>query len=376
MITLEEDFLLKLSLIQSKSLTVNSLIRDFLEEQISYTPSLKLQELKKKLQVLTQKIPESLFKKNLSLIKKEPIQIISLNDSTYPNKLKHITPPPCILFTKGDIKLLNYPSIAIVGSRKCTNIGAYNAKKISQQLANLKLSIVSGLAKGIDSIAHEAALESSGKTIAVLGCGISQIYPKTNFKLFKAVEKNGLIISEYPPSTPPLSYNFPYRNRIISGLTHCTIVIEASMKSGSLLTAQYALNQGKEVFAMPGHANDINYKGCNSLLKDGANWLEDIENIIDFLKEKLKMELDFTSANNTLSSDLLTDNMNKTRNSPHKDNSFIKTVLSTIEPTPQRLDSILAKLHNYPQQQIVSALTKLEVMGEIKKEFQGYSLTI
>ena len=209
---------------------------------------------------------ESLF----STINKNAIDITTIYDEIYPERLKYIHDYPMVLYKKGKIKEEDQLSIGIVGSRKATSYGKWACEKFTKELVKMGVTIVSGLALGIDAIAHNIALEENGRTIAVLGNGIDTVYPKKNLSLYNEIEKAGVIISEFPLGTPPLSYNFPLRNRIISGLSLGIIIIEAKEKSGSLITATHALEQGKEVFALPGNINSIFSQGTNKLIKDGA----------------------------------------------------------------------------------------------------------
>ena len=186
-----------------------------------------------------------------------------------------------MLYSKGNLKNINNESVAIVGSRMASIYGKKNAYYFSYELAKRNVNIVSGLAKGIDSYSHIGALKAKGKTIAVIGCGIDKIYPKENEKLYHEILKNdGLIISEYIVGTRPEKTNFPRRNRIISGISDAIIVVEAGAKSGSLITANHAINQGKEVWAIPGNINLANSVGTNELIKDGANVLTKLGDII------------------------------------------------------------------------------------------------
>ena len=189
------------------------------------------------------------------------------------------------MYIKGEILEEDSLSLAIVGSRKATAYGKWACEKFSRELVDLGVTIVSGLAAGIDTVAHKTAVNNGGRTIGVLGNGIDIVYPKKNISLFEKIVENGAVISEFPLGTPPLPYNFPQRNRIISGLSMGVIVIEAQEKSGSLITAHHALEQGKEVFALPGNINSIYSGGTNKLIKDGAIPLLDIEAIIDEVHE-------------------------------------------------------------------------------------------
>lgn len=215
------------------------------------------------------------------LMLKNDIKIITILDTNYPEKLKQIYDPPVVLYYRGKLRLSEF-SIAIVGSRKTTNYGACTAKKLSYELAMRGVQIVSGLARGIDSIAHEGCLDAGGKTAAVLGCGLDYIYPPENSRLYENIlNSGGLILSEYPPGTPPLQYNFPARNRIISGISSGVLIVEAAGKSGSLITAGYALEQGREVFAVPGNIDCSYSKGTNQLIRDGAKIVLGVEDILE-----------------------------------------------------------------------------------------------
>lgn len=210
------------------------------------------------------------------------MQIINIQDGNYPRMLREIYDPPKSLYIAGNINILNKPSIAIVGCRKPSEYGKKAAKYFAYNLAKQGINIISGLAIGIDSCAHLGALEAKGKTIAVVGNGLDTVYPKQNENLAKQIIKQGgAIISEYPLGTKPEKNHFPARNRIISGLSNGVIVVEAKEESGSLITADFAIEQGREVFAVPGNINSINSVGTNQLIQDGAI---PICNYIDVLK--------------------------------------------------------------------------------------------
>ena len=199
------------------------------------------------------------------------IKEISILDENYPELLKQIYDPPKCLYVMGNLEILNTPSIAIVGCREASEYGKKAATYFSYNLAKQGITIVSGLAKGIDSYSHIGALQAKGKTIAIIGSGLDIIYPKENEQLAKKIiEQGGAIISEYPLGTRPTQDHFPARNRIISGLSKAVLVVEAKEKSGSLITADFAMEQGKEVYAVPGNINSINSVGTNNLIKDGA----------------------------------------------------------------------------------------------------------
>lgn len=198
------------------------------------------------------------------------IRFLSIKDSRYPEKLKNISAPPFALFFKGNDEMLRAPAAAIVGSRMCTYYGRNMAYEFARGLAEHGVNVVSGLARGIDGYAGLGAVEGGGSSYAVLGCGVDICYPKENIELYQRIQERGGIFSEYLPGTPPLPRNFPARNRIISGLSEVVLVVEAKEKSGSLITADMALEQGKDVYAVPGRLSDTLSRGCNRLIKQGA----------------------------------------------------------------------------------------------------------
>lgn len=204
-------------------------------------------------------------------MKRNEIKQIDFYDEDYPTNLKKIYDPPITLFYKGDIKLANSNCISVVGSRNATKYGLDMSYKVGKELAESNFTVVSGMARGIDTKAHEGALEyKKGKTIAVVGCGLDRVYPPENSKLFKEISEKGLILSEYVVGTKVEAGNFPARNRIISGLSNNLIVVEATPKSGALITVDFALEQGKTVYAVPGNVNSYASGGTNELIKNGA----------------------------------------------------------------------------------------------------------
>ncbi len=213
------------------------------------------------------------------------IKSIQKNDTDYPALLRELHESPQKLYYKGDLNTLKKTCISVVGTRKYTDYGEFMTNKIIEELAVLDIAIVSGLAKGIDAIAHKAALENNIPTIAVLGNGLKNIYPIENLGLAQKIIQNGLLLSEYEPEAVPLKYNFPQRNRIVSGLSIATIVVEAPEKSGALITARLALEQGREIFVVPGDADRKNSKGIIQLIQSsGAYPITSGEDVIEVLK--------------------------------------------------------------------------------------------
>ncbi|MFM6991669.1 MAG: DNA-processing protein DprA [Rhodoferax sp.] len=218
--------------------------------------------------------------------------VLTLGDPRYPAALLDTEDPPLLLYAMGDAAHLEHgwacsasTSIAVVGSRNPTAQGVANARQFSQTLTQAGLTVVSGLALGIDGAAHEGALEGAAPgqlaTIAVVGTGLDRVYPKAHFQLAHRIAQQGLLISEYPLGTPPLSANFPKRNRIISGLARATLVVEAALQSGSLITARLAVDQGKDVFAIPGSIHATQARGCHALIKQGAKLVESAQDILE-----------------------------------------------------------------------------------------------
>ena len=222
---------------------------------------------------------EKILNYHIKYMKENNIKIININEREYPQALKEIYDPPISLYVKGNIEKLNNKNIGIVGCRECTTYGKKSAEYFSYNLSKQNINIVSGLAKGIDSYAHLGSL-NTGNTIAVLGNGLDMIYPKENLELAnEIIKRGGTIISEYPCGTKPDKMKFPARNRIISGISSGIIVIEAKEKSGTLITVDFALEQGRDVFVVPGNINSINSVGTNDLIKQGAMLITTYEEV-------------------------------------------------------------------------------------------------
>ncbi|MFO7929555.1 MAG: DNA-processing protein DprA [Candidatus Humimicrobiaceae bacterium] len=219
--------------------------------------------------------------KILDKIRQNDIKVLNISDDRYPEPLKKIDNPPPIFFYKGD-KILNSKfNIAIVGTRNCSSYGIKAAKYFAKKLSRLGITVISGMARGIDYYAQSEALKESGGSIGVLGCGINIYYPKSSAGLYKTINSNGSLISEYLPFEKPKKWYFPYRNRIISGLSRGVLIIESGSRGGALITADYALKQNREVFAVPGNIFSNASRGCHGLIKQGAKLVENADDLLE-----------------------------------------------------------------------------------------------
>ncbi len=280
---------------------------------------------------------------------KDGIRFITLNCAEYPPGLKNIYDPPPYLFVKGEIKNEDSKALAIVGTRLPSSYGKLIAEKITRELAEKGITIVSGFARGVDSISHHFALESKGRTVAVFGSGLDVIYPPENKKLAERIEKNGALISEFLLGTEPEGNNFPKRNRLISGFSLGVIIIEAGIKSGALLTAQLALEQGREVFAIPGNISSKGSQGTNWLIKNGATLVTRVEDVLEELKNVF--------------SDGAKD--------PKKDVGFSlseqeQKVYQLLSTEPAHID-LIARESQLTTPQALSLLLNLELKGAVKQ---------
>jgi DNA processing protein len=231
------------------------------------------------------------IERELNAIERGRIEVRSVLDPTYPTRLKMIADPPPLLYITGALTEQDELAVAIVGARRATAAGRVMTEELSHDLAALGVTVVSGLARGVDAAAHRGALAAQGRTIAVLGCGIGQTYPPEHEQLRRQIEERGAILSEVPVGAPPHSHHFPRRNRIISGLSLGVIVTEAAINSGSLITARLAAEQGREVFAVPGFVKEATSRGTNALLKEGAVLIERAQDVIDAVMPQLEPAL-------------------------------------------------------------------------------------
>ncbi|MBI5415782.1 MAG: DNA-protecting protein DprA [Candidatus Omnitrophica bacterium] len=223
-----------------------------------------------------------------SLVARQHARVLTFQDKDYPSRLRDIADAPVVVYVRGQLSVELAPAIAVVGSRRASLYGMAVAEQFAGRLAELGITVVSGMAKGIDAAAHRGALRAGGATVAVLGCGLNTIYPPENEKLFTEIAAGGAVISEFPMTMPPIAHNFPRRNRIISGLSLGVIVVEAAQKSGALITADFALEQGREVYAVPGNVNSMTSQGVHNLIKQGAKLVTSVEDILEDLSPHLR----------------------------------------------------------------------------------------
>ena len=292
--------------------------------------------------------------------------IVTYDSHIYPECLRNIPQPPIILYGIGNIHLLNTRQISIVGTRNFSPYGKSNAQYFSKALSDRGFTITSGLASGIDAIAHQACLDSHGQTIAVMGTGINVIYPHQNIKLAKIIKEKGLLLSEFPLNTSPDRMHFPMRNRIISGLSLGTLVVESATKSGSLITAKHALEQGREVFAIPGNIQQASSSGCHALIKQGAKLVENIEDITEELPPITYHKS--TTHPTMLTTSILTPDI---RHSPIKNNESSSPLLQHIHYQTTSIDSIIEK-SDHQIADITIELLELELAGHIESVPGGY----
>lgn len=282
--------------------------------------------------------------------------LISFDDDSYPNQLNTIDDFPLMLWARGRPDLLHSQQVAIVGSRSASANALRHTQNISAYLCRAGLAVTSGGALGVDTAAHQAAMREDGATIAILGCGVDTVYPKSNRQLFNSMSEKGLILSEYPLGTSPKAGHFPRRNRLISALSDVIIVIEAALKSGTLITAQHALEQGKDIFALPGDIGNPNNAGCHKLIQEGAQLLSDPEDIIDHLR------LQPDHCENRISRQL--DHLNPIQ----------KQILILLQQDITPLESLAHELA-VNASQLLEPILELELEGLIEQHPGGYVLS-
>lgn len=277
------------------------------------------------------------------------VDVLTILDQEYPNVLRDIGNPPPILYIRGGFKKEDDLAVSIIGSRTASYYGKQIAEKFSHSLVNMGFTIVSGMARGIDTVAHQTAINKGGRTVAFLGSGIDVVYPRENKKLYQEIIENGAVVSEFPLGTEPVAVNFPQRNRLISGMSLGIVVVEATLQSGTFITVKWALEQGKEVFAVPGDTRRKTSMGTNKLIQQGAKLIVDVEDILEefpFLKRK-----DFVPTSPAEEIELST---------------VEKKVFDSMRESPLLIDDII-ETTKLPSSKVSSILLSLEIKGLIQQ---------
>ena len=285
----------------------------------------------------------------MALLENSPFKLTTIFDDNFPEKLKNIYDPPILFYQLGDFSPKDNDAIAIVGTRSPSSYGKSMTEKLTQELVDQQLTIVSGFARGIDTIAHKTAIQAGGRTIAVLGNGVDRVYPPENRDLKNLITENGVYCSEFPIGTKPDAVNFPRRNRIISGLSLGVVIIEAGEKSGAILTAYYAVDQNRDIFAVPGRIGDVKSVGANRLVQKGAKLVLNVDDIVSEIEQIRKfspkphqMKIDFALEGNE------------------------KLVFDRLSGEPVNIDTLAESMHKSPFE-ILPALLNLEIKGCIRQ---------
>lgn len=305
--------------------------------------------------IIAKKFDKAFIDKELAIAEKNNVQILTIECPEYPKLLKEISSPPPYIYTKGSVSVLNEPTIAIVGSRKCSAQSEVYTRRLAADLAEVGFTVISGFAYGVDIKAHLGA-SAKGATAAVLGNGFLHVYPKDHLKYSKNITDNGCFVTEFPFNEPPIATNFPRRNRIISGLSLGVVVIEASIRSGSLITAKFATEQNREVFAVPHFPGSYNSAG-NLLIKQGAKLVETHLDIVSEFAYHLKSSFVATKKDNELTLPLF-------------DNALKHDILQAVMVESLNMNELCVKL-NTPITDIMASVTELELEGYLLKEPTG-----
>lgn len=316
------------------------------ERELAHVPGLGAAVVEK---LRRETASQDAVEKDLRVLERLNVSLLPISSPDYPHNLKQVFDPPVVLFVRGRLLESDRFAIAIVGSRRPSPYGAAMAEKLAGELAARRLTIVSGGARGIDTAAHKGAIAGGGRTIAVLGCGIDQNYPPENARLFQRIAETGAIITEFPPGSGPDAWRFPARNRLISGLSLGVVVAEGAEDSGALITAQYAADQGREVFAVPGHVDNPRSRGPHRLIKDGAKLVESAADVLEELgveaepaeKQQLAIPLDDLSPGE-------------------------KKLVEMLSLQPKHVDEIIGE-SGLQASQVIGALTVLEMKGVVRR---------
>lgn len=304
---------------------------------------------------------EERIQKEYEQLQQKGIHFLTREDKEYPEKFKQLKDPPGCLYYKGGLPDLTKPVVSVVGARECSDYGAYYAREFAKELSDAGVQIVSGMARGIDCMAHTGALRADTPTFAVLGCGVDVCYPPEKYQLYETILAHGGVISEYKPGTQPNPGFFPMRNRLIAALADVILVMEAKEKSGSLITASIGLELGKDIFSLPGRIHDRNFAGCNELIKMGAGLLNSTEDVLDSLMQRYPfLACSFLKCNK-------------------KENLVLETeekiVYSILGLQPKHLNEVIEETH-LPVQKVMELVLSLQLKGYIGQKGQNYYVRI
>jgi DNA processing protein len=297
-------------------------------------------------------------RQDMALAAQKGVRIVTMTDPDYPALLLHIPDPPPFLYVRGTLES-QCKTVAVVGSRIATRYGLSMATRLSAELAACGVTVVSGMARGIDTAAHEGALQSGGRTVAVLGSGLENVYPAENRKLFQSIIRNGAVVSEFPMLAKPEPHNFPIRNRIISGMSYGTVIVEASKNSGSLITARLAAEQNRDVFAVPGSVQSFKSIGTHTLIKQGAKLVENAQDVLEEIAGPL-----YEGARPT-------DRHPFTKQEPPALSTEEAVVCGALEPYPVHIDDLGRKLSMAPGK-LASILLRLELNGIVEQSLGNF----
>ncbi|MGH9652970.1 MAG: DNA-processing protein DprA, partial [Bryobacteraceae bacterium] len=293
------------------------------------------------------------------------VELISIQDSRYPARLREIFDPPIVLFARGHLDLLQAHAIGVVGTRRPTPYGVAATERLTADLARAGLAIVSGMARGIDTAAHRAALREQGDTVAVFGCGVDILYPADNRKLYEEIARNGLLISEFPMGAPAYPQNFPIRNRIVSGLSVGVLIVEGAQHSGSAITARLAMDQNREVFAVPGNITSKMSWGPNLLIKQGAKLVQEWTDITNELPAAIRRDLVARAQQKLVPGSEAA----VTADGPETPlQALSKRLLNSLQvDAPQQFEALLATFEEVSSSELISALFDLEMAGLVRQ---------
>jgi len=358
----DEDLLSWLRLIRSRRVGVTTFFRLLREHRSAEAALAALPEIARCAGVKDYEVcPENVAATELSLAKKLGVQMICYGTPDYPAALLDVADAPPIIWLRGNGTLLKRPMIALVGARNASSLGTRMARKLSSELGEAGFVVVSGLARGIDTASHHAALPSG--TVAVFGGGVDVIYPQENATLADEICKTGLCLSEQPMGMQPQARHFPARNRIISGLSRAVVVVEAALKSGSLITARNALDQGREVLAVPGHPIDARASGCNALIREGATLVRSAEDVIEAVSQS-------HTANNQPQEPQSLVKEQQPKRGLREISKLHTEILSRLGPSPIAEDQLIRDLA-LPAKAINPEITTLELEGRIERRAGG-----